>query len=89
MPTVHVLGQICYTLFVYIALNTCKSSLTYTKNVPILFSLFELMLYISVNNFSIMLGCFPGLKQYKAVKIKCLAQGHNTMPQVSLKVGTS
>ena len=34
------------------------------------------MLYAPVNNFSGMWGGFPGLNQYKAVTLKCHAQGH-------------
>ena len=36
------------------------------------------MLYILINNFSVMLVHFPGLNKYKQY-IKCLAQGHNTV----------
>ena len=39
------------------------------------------MLYIPVNNFSVMLVHFTGLKQ----RIKCLAQGHDTVPLVGLE----
>ena len=44
-----------------------------------LLCLFGLRLYIPVNNFSVMWGCFPGLNQYIAIKMKCLARGHNTL----------
>ena len=37
--------------------------------------------------FSVILGCFPKLKQYLAEK-RCLDQGHTTVPLVSLKLTT-
>ena len=42
-----------------------------------------LKIYILVNIFSVMLGHFTGLKQ----RIKCLSQGHNTVPPVWLEPG--
>ena len=42
------------------------------------------MLYIQVNNFFVMLGHFTVLKQ----RIKCLAQGHDIVPQVGLAPAT-
>ena len=42
-----------------------------------------LRLYVPVNNFSVMSGRFPGLNQDQAMKVKRLAQGHNTAPMVS------
>ena len=50
------------------------------KNDVFSFCLFGLRLNVPVNNFSVMLGWFPGFwfNQYKAMGIKCLAQGHNT-----------
>ena len=48
---------------------------------------FELVLYIPVNIFSVMLGLFLGLTNTKQ-RLKCLAQGHNTVPLVSLEAGT-
>ena len=52
--------------------------------------LFVLMLYIQVNNFSVMLGHFPVFLGYTNTKqrIKYLAQGHNTVPPVSLEPAT-
>ena len=41
---------------------------------------FVLMFNVPVNNFSVVSRQFSGLKQW----IKCLAQGHNTVIQVSL-----
>ena len=49
--------------------------------------LLVLMLYILVNNFSVMSGHFPvfmGLTSIK-LRIKSIAQGHNTLPPVSLE----
>ena len=34
-------------------------------------------MYVPVNIFLVMLGRFPGLNQYYAMKMKCLAQAHN------------
>ena len=51
------------------------------------FCLFVLMVYTPVNNFLVMSGLFPifqGLTSTK-LRIKCLAQGHNAVPQLSLK----
>ena len=44
--------------------------------------LFVLMLYVPVNNFSVMLGPFPVFLGWTSTKqrIKCLAQWHNTVP---------
>ena len=43
------------------------------------FSLFDLILYVPVNSFSVKLGrVFLGLTSSKQ-KIKCLAQGHNAV----------
>ena len=36
---------------------------------------YELMLYVSINNSSVMSGCFLGLTSTKQ-RIKCLAEGH-------------
>ena len=48
-----------------------------------MFLLFGLILYVPVDNFSVMLGrVFP--KQ----RIKWLAQGHNTVPPVRLEPAT-
>ena len=33
--------------------------------------------FVQVSKFSVTSGRFPGLNQYKAMKMKCLAQGHN------------
>ena len=52
--------------------------------------LFGLILYVPVNNFSVMLGrVFPGRTSTKQ-RIKCLAQGHNTarLPAVRLEPAT-
>ena len=43
-----------------------------------------LRLYILVNNFSVILGQLPGFNQHLAIGMKCLAQGHNTAPQVRI-----
>ena len=53
---------------------------------------FVLMLYIPVNNFSVMLGqvsVFPGCTSTKQ-RIKCLAQGQNTVttPALGLELAT-
>ena len=50
--------------------------------------LFGLRLYIPVNNFSVKAGHFPELNQYSAMKIKCLAQGHDTTPLVRFEPPT-
>ena len=49
--------------------------------------LFVLMLYIPVNNFSVMPGKCPVFLGRTSTKqrIKCLAQEHNTMRPVSLE----
>ena len=52
------------------------------------FLLFGVRLYVPVNNFSVMLGRFPWLNQYLAIKTKCLAQGHNTVPLVRFEPAT-
>ena len=41
-----------------------------------MFCLFELRPYIPVNTILVMSGHFPWLKQYKAVKMKCLADAY-------------
>ena len=47
--------------------------------------LFVLILYIPVNNFSVMSGwVFLGLTSTKQ-RIKCLAQGHSALPRVMLE----
>ena len=48
-------------------------------NMPF-FGLPGLGLYVPVNDFPVMSGRFPGLNQYKAMKMKCLVQVHNTTP---------
>ena len=45
--------------------------------------LFDLIIYVPVNNFSVFL-CWTSTKQ----SIKCLVQGHNTVPPVRLKPTT-
>ena len=48
-----------------------------------------LMFYIPVNKFSVMSGRFPvylGKTSAKQSMFKCLAQGHNTEPPVSLQL---
>ena len=50
----------------------------YSKNIC-------LRLYVPVNNFSVILGRLPGFNQYNAMGMKCLAQGHNTVPQARIK----
>ena len=47
-----------------------------------------LRLYVPVNNFSVMLGRFPGLNQFMAMRMKCLAQGHNTSLLVRFEPAT-
>ena len=42
------------------------------------------MLYVPVNNFSVILGRLPGFYQYLAMGMKCLGQGHNNAPQVRI-----
>ena len=52
------------------------------KNVLDYFCLLMLMLYVPVNNLSVMLGCFPvflGLTSAKQ-RMKFLTQEHNTVP---------
>ena len=52
--------------------------------------LFMLMLYIQVNNFSVMSGKFPEFLGWTRTeqRIKCLAHGHNTVPPLSLELAT-
>ena len=49
--------------------------------------MFELMLYVPVNNFTFMLGHFLGLLNIKE-RIVGLSQGHNTVPPVRLVQAT-
>ena len=51
------------------------------NEISFLVTLFVLMLYDTVNNFSVMLGSWiePVLKR----RIKCLAQGHNAHLQIA------
>ena len=52
------------------------------------FSLLDLMLYIPVNNFSVILGrLFLGLTSTKQ-GLKCLAQGHNEVTLMRLELTT-
>ena len=52
------------------------------------FCLFDLILYILVNNFSVMLGqVFLGCTSTK-LRIKCHAQGHNAVSPVRLELET-
>ena len=55
---------------------------SYFLNPLMIFCLFGLRFYVLVNNFSVMSRRSPWLNQYKAMKMKCLAQGHNTPPLV-------
>ena len=59
----------------------------YHKHIMVFLSyeacLFVLVLYIPANNFSVFLG-LTSTKQ----RVKCLAQGHDNEPLVSLKLGT-
>ena len=48
---------------------------------------FVVMLYVPVNNFSVMSGLFLGCASTKQ-KIKCLAPGHNAVSQVRLEPST-
>ena len=50
-------------------------------------SLFDLMIFIPVNNFSVMPECFPNWTSTKE-RIKRLIQGHNTVPLESLEPAT-
>ena len=43
---------------------------------------------VLINNFSVILGRFPGLNQYYAMGMKCHAQGHNTAPCVRIEPAT-
>ena len=53
-----------------------------------MFCLFDLILYVPVNTFSVMSGqVFLGLTSTKQ-RIKCLAQGHKAVPTVRLKPTT-
>ena len=52
------------------------------------FDFVGLRLYVPVNNFSVMLGRFPGVNQYKAMKMECLAQECNTTPRVRFEPTT-
>ena len=47
------------------------------------------MLYVSVNNFSVISRHFTRLNQYLAIRKRCPAQGHNTVPMLRLEPGTS
>ena len=49
----------------YFTKNEC---MVYLCLANVLFGLFGLRLYIPVNNFSVVLGCFSGLNQYSAEK---------------------
>ena len=51
------------------------------------FATFESMLYIPVNYFSVMSGCFLGCTSNNQ-RTRCLAQGHNTTSPLRLKPGT-
>ena len=58
------------------------------------FSLFQLMLYVQVNNFSVTTGHFSKLNQYLAVRRKTkvswqVVQRHNTVHLMRLEPGTS
>ena len=58
--------------------------------IQVTYCLFVLMLYVPVNNFSVKSGrlsIFLGLTNTKQ-RLKCLAQGHNTVTPVSLKLAT-
>ena len=64
-------------------------SILITTKLIVLASLFdcllELMLYVPVNIFSVMSGCFSVLNHYLAVRVKCFVPGHDTMPPRMLK----
>ena len=47
--------------------------------------LFDSMLYVKVNTFPFMSDGFPGLNQYLALRIGCLAYQHNKVPLVRLE----
>ena len=51
-------------------------------------NLFVLMFHVPVNNFSVMSGRFPVFLGWTSTKqrIKWLAQGQNTVPDMSLKL---
>ena len=70
------------TLFVVVASKTFSADV---KNRCLLLRLFDLILYVPVNNFSVKSGrVFRGTKQ----ELMCIAQGHNTVPPVRLKPTT-
>ena len=50
--------------------------------------MFVLLLYVTVNNFLVIFGFFPAFLGWTSTKqrIKCLTQGHNTVPPMSLKL---
>ena len=58
-------------------------------SVPILHYLFVLLLYVPVNNFSVIMGWIPVFWGWTRIKqwMKCLAQGHNTVTLMSLELG--
>ena len=62
---------------------TYKNLLVLDRGIVIF--LFVLILYLQVNNFSVIPGHFSVLNCTKK-RVKCLAQGHNTVLQVTLKL---
>ena len=82
-----------YTQTFFVLQNVCKyKTRTTQKMVPqySMLILFALMLYIQVNNFSIISGQFPVFLGWTGTKqqTKCLVQGHNTMTPVCLELAT-
>ena len=63
-----------------------EMDLVSTKNIWLgmsyCFCLFDLLLYVSVNNFSVMLGWFFQSWTSTKQRIKCLAQGHKAVAPV-------
>ena len=66
---------------VQLCLQYCDNN--FTSFLP---DLFELRFKVPVNSFSVMSG--QSLNQYYG-ELMCLAEGHNTVPQVGIKFGTS
>ena len=76
--------------FIFTKLRICvvlQKNKTLTKISEFTIHLFVLILYISVNNFSVMSGKFPVFlgKTSTKQRIKCFAQGHNTVSTVSFE----
>ena len=61
----------------------------FCETVPDFYQLTTLLLYVPVNNFSVMSWCFPVFMVWTSTKqrIRCLAQGHTTVPPLSIELG--